>query len=135
VTRLVVHTARVSYGGPDRLDVTRRGRDPLGLAVAPSLRILVPALAKRKAGTETAEDWARYAREYREEMRASYRAHRAAWGELLAREGAVLVCYCNVTAARPWCHRFVLAELLVKCGATYAGDRDLKPENVEVDRG
>ena len=41
---LTVHTARVSYDGADRLDVTRKSAGPDGIAFAPSWAILRPAL-------------------------------------------------------------------------------------------
>ena len=41
---LRVHTARVSYGGADRLDITRKSAPPEGIAFAPSWAILRPAL-------------------------------------------------------------------------------------------
>lgn len=44
----IVYTARVSYRGEDRLDVTRKsGRE--GIAFAPSWRLLGPALRARRA--------------------------------------------------------------------------------------
>jgi hypothetical protein len=41
---LAVHTARMSYRGDDRLDVTRKSAGPEGIAFAPSWAILRPAL-------------------------------------------------------------------------------------------
>lgn len=41
---LTVHTARVSYDGADRLDITRKSAGPEGIAFAPSWAILRPAL-------------------------------------------------------------------------------------------
>ena len=54
---LIVHTARVSYGGADRLDVTRKSAGPEGIVFAPSWAILRPALDLLKC----AETWARRA--------------------------------------------------------------------------
>lgn len=48
---LRVFTARLGYRGADRLDVTRKGADPVGVIYAPSWAILRPALdALRLAG-------------------------------------------------------------------------------------
>jgi uncharacterized protein YeaO (DUF488 family) len=113
---LYVHTARIDYAGPDRLDVTRKSGV---LAFAPSWRLLRPYLARRTAGVLTEADWTEYAAKYTDEMRESYRANRATWDELLARERVTLVCYC-VDVNR--CHRRVLARILVKLGAAYDGE-------------
>ena len=130
---LRVFTARVSYGGADRLDVTRSSATAEGLPFAPSDVILWPAKRELKAADDVersgdaakaeamrAATWAWYAPRYREEMRASYARHRAAWERLLAKPSATLCCYC-VDPAR--CHRRLLAEMLVACGAVYAGER------------
>lgn len=117
---LAVYTARVSYGGPDRLDVTRKSAGPDGLPFAPSWRILRPALDARRAGGDWSAAWAEYVGHYLDDMRASYREHRAAWHALLGREEVTLVCYCKDPL---FCHRRLLAELLVRCRATYHGER------------
>lgn len=145
-----VHTARISYRGEDRLDVTRKsGRE--GLAFAPSWALLLPAIRARGAfetkwaelgesmerGDEQAERhlaheldaakrewmtaWATYQRAYLAEMRTSYRANRAAWDALLARPIVTLCCYCTDPER---CHRTLLArDILPKLGATYGGER------------
>lgn len=148
---LRVWTARVSYRGADRLDITRKSAGPAGLPFAPSWAILRPALDARRRAQEIArvasssfgeecddpgdhgaeeaasieaEAWERYVPAYTAEMRASYRVNVEAWKELLARREVTLCCYC---AAPPGgelhCHRRVLASLLVKCGAVYEGER------------
>lgn len=128
---LTVHTARISYGGRDRFDVTRKSGGAIGEPFAPSWRILQPMLEARKRwsekathplirGGEEARLWAEYVDEYTFEMRESYRTRRGSWDELLARESVTLVCYCTDAEH---CHRRLLAEILVKLGATYAGER------------
>lgn len=107
---LAVYTARISYAGADRLDVTRKSAGPDGLPFAPSLRILSPMLTA----------WPTYVRAYTAEMRTSYRERRAAWDALLAREEVTLVCYCADPA---YCHRTLLAEILGKLGAHVDGER------------
>ena len=134
-TTLRVWTARVSYRGPDRLDITRKSAGPAGLPFAPSWAILRPALDARSraftirnssggnlplADRIEAEAWARYVPAYTAEMRASYRAHYEAWMELLAARERTLVCYCTDAAH---CHRRLLALMLVKCGAVDMGER------------
>lgn len=117
-----IYTARVSYRGADRLDVTRKSAGPDGLPFAPSWRILRPVLAARRASgpVAVAYAWPQYAADYTAEMRASFRKHRAAWSALLSRDEVTLVCYCT---SATHCHRFLLAEILVKLGVTYHGER------------
>jgi uncharacterized protein YeaO (DUF488 family) len=111
MSELRIQTARISYGGPDRLDVTRKAGSPF----APSWELLRWA---RNDGCTDAT-WETYSERYTAEMRRSYRKHRAAWDELLARGHVVLVCYC-VDHRR--CHRSLLASILVKLGAVYDGE-------------
>ena len=114
---LRVRTARVSYGGPDRLDVTRKTGTG-GLFLAPSWAILRPVLDRRRIGQPF--DWAGYVAAYKAEMRESYRRDRAAWDALLARESVTLVCYCTDAVQ---CHRHVLRrEILPALGAVDAGE-------------
>lgn len=115
-----VWTSRITYAGPHRLDITAKSGRGLGALLAPSWGILSPILAMRKrgdlAGVEAA--WPRYVELYTREMRECYRAHRAAWAELLA-QPRVLVCYCTDPAR---CHRRVLAEVLARLGAADRGE-------------
>jgi len=53
---LAVRTARVAYGGPDRLDITRKGNHPEGIAVAPSELTLRPVLDARRAFARMVKD-------------------------------------------------------------------------------
>jgi len=115
-----VYTARVTYAGPDRLDVTRMSAGPEGLAFAPSWSILRPMLQRRREDYVTEAEWLAYADAYTAEMRDSYRGQRARWDALLERDEVTLVCYCM--DARH-CHRTVLAEILTKLGTTSCGER------------
>lgn len=119
MTSLHVRTSRISYAGSDRLDVTRKGADDVGLAFAPSWKLLGPVLQARAAGELDDDAWRAYVDAYTDEMRASYRTNRASWDWLLARERVVLVCYCT-DADR--CHRRVLARILAKLGAVDEGE-------------
>lgn len=47
VNGLRVHTARISYGGPDRLDITRKSGTGLGLVFAPSWDLLKSVIDAR----------------------------------------------------------------------------------------
>lgn len=155
---LVVRSARVTYAGPDRLDVTRKSGAE-GLFLAPSWELLRPFLEARREilapgallEQETPEGgrrtisveealaalWSGYVRGYRAEMYAAYLADRGPWDALLARETVTLVCYC-ADARR--CHRAILrARILPKLGAVDGGElaeahRDPKPENAKAVR-
>lgn len=116
---LRVSTARISYGGADRLDVTSRTADPVGRAFAPPWSLVGPLVAKRRAGTLTDADWAEYEKRYVTLMRSSYMLRRPAWEDLLSRERVVLVCYCT---DKTQCHRRILAEILGKLGAIDQGE-------------
>jgi len=141
---LRVHTARLSYVGVDRLDITRAGADAYrkrtgmtweGAAFAPSWSILRVALKARSDAEFLAqsspsladegrrvwdEAWSRYTADFTAEMKASYRSNREVWRSLLARDEVTLVCFCT-DAER--CHRRIVAELLAKCGAVDCGER------------
>ena len=109
-----LYTARISYGGPDRLDVTRKGGS-----------IFAPAFDLLHAGNHGLIDWPTYVERYTEQMRwcwkraageaEDYRRAevRQRWLELLRRDRVVLCCYCTNPER---CHRTILAGLLVKAG-------------------
>lgn len=117
-----VHTARIAYAGPDRLDITRKSAGPDGIPFAPSWAILGPVLTMRKlyGASGVNQVWPRYVEDYTAEMRQSYRDHRAAWDALIARDEVTLVCYCADSAR---CHRTLLAGILAKLGAKLCGER------------
>lgn len=117
---LVVWTSRLGVADPDALDVSRKGGDPLGVRFAPSWGILRSILALRRAGGESAEQWAEYERKYLNELCWRYRDDQAPFLALLACPRVVLQCYCAGDPAR--CHRTVLAGALVRMGATYMGE-------------
>jgi len=60
-----------------------------------------------------------YTREYLDRMRASYRNNRQRWDEVLGMEEVILACYCRPDS---FCHRYLLKDMLVKCGAEYVGE-------------
>lgn len=60
-----------------------------------------------------------YTREYYEMMRESYRQNRQRWDEVLGMEEVILACYCRPDT---FCHRYLLRDMLVKCGAEYVGE-------------
>jgi len=120
-----VWTARVSYRGSDRLDVSRKGGDPIGVLFAPSWALLRPFLEQRRAGIPlTDEGWQRYSDAYTAEMRVSHCCARDTWNEVLARDSVTLLCFC--TSANQ-CHRTILASLFWSLGANLCGERTKEP--------
>ena len=149
---LIVHTARVSYAGADRLDVTRKSAPPEGIAFAPSWAILRPALdllsvarsmreAADHAGAAKPDD-ATLAESCLEMTRAAEAIESGAWSLYVeAYRGEMRESYRTQRAA--WdallsresvtlvcyctdparCHRTLLAGILAKLGATVAGER------------
>lgn len=115
-----VYTARISYAGADRLDVTRKSAGPEGLPFAPSWRILRPVIEARRNGSSWVWLWPRYVDDYTAEMRTSYRDQRPAWDALLGRAEVTLLCYCTDAEH---CHRTLLAGMLGRLGAEMRGER------------
>lgn len=129
---LTVYTARMGYrADSDWLDITRGGNAKreeegghrgIGLAFAPSSRLLGTFLQLREAGGGELTDrqWLTYLDAYTGEMRASFKTFRPAWDTLLSWERVVLLCMCT-DAAR--CHRTILGQqILPKLGAIYSGE-------------
>jgi len=149
---LRVHTARVSYGGADRLDITRKSAPPEGIAFAPSWAILRPALdmmalartmraAAEHAGEARPND-AVLAESCVEMTRAAARIVRATWA--LYVEAYTAEMRESYRTQRPaWtallaresvtlvcyctdparCHRTLLAGIFAKLGAINEGER------------
>ena len=121
-----IWTSHMSTRDPDRLDITRKSAGPEGEPFAPSRELFMKTISARgpvkpwrapSAAEEAA--WTTFVPVYVEEMRVSYRRHRAAWERVLARARVVFVCYC-LRADR--CHRSILSGLFGKCGATVRGE-------------
>ncbi len=116
---LRVHTATLAYDGPWRLDVSRYGNCPTGVAFAPSLALLLTAKRRERERRfdRLAQDL--YATAYRAELHKRWAVDPAPRDALLARPCVVLCCYCR---AGWFCHRVVLARELIKHGARYQGE-------------
>jgi hypothetical protein len=109
-----VYTGQLGrYRGPDGLDITLKSSRGLGRAFAPTSWQMVLGV-KRGAVSE-----AQYRAWYLHLLRSSYRTHPTAWHQLLAMPQVVLLCYCR---AGTFCHRHLLAEVLVKLGAEIHGE-------------
>ena len=92
------------------LDITVRSGNK---AFAPTWDIVMA----HKAGRITDKQ---YILQYYQMMRHSYRASRKDWDTVLAMDEVILACYCH---ASKFCHRHVLAQMFVRCGATLKGER------------
>jgi uncharacterized protein YeaO (DUF488 family) len=106
---LEVYTGRIGYKGTDGLDITVKSGDP---CFAPSWAIV----SNVKAGKISEDE---YIREYYRLMRVSYVKNRARWNEILVLSRVTLLCYCR---KGDFCHRKLLADILVKLGAVYKGE-------------
>lgn len=123
---LHVYTARITYRGPDALDITRGTADkarkaglprPPGEFLAPSAGLVFPTLRKLKAARTDEEReavWLGYETAFFAEMEHSWATRRAEWDALFAQERVCLLCFC-VDPNR--CHRTLVADMLAKRGA------------------
>lgn len=106
---LKVWTAQFRYAGPSRLDITVKSGESTW---APTWDMVMGL----KRGELSEQD---YSSRYTNMMRQSYREKRARWDWLLQQERVTLVCFCK---AGDFCHRVLLARILVKLGASYEGE-------------
>lgn len=109
---LNVWTAQYRYPGPDRLDITVKGKDKLGRYFAPSWEMV----QNLKKGKITQDE---YLAMYHVLISNLYKTRPEIFQALLSREQVILVCFC---AYGDFCHRFVLADYLKQLGATYHGE-------------
>ena len=104
-----LYTAQYKYAGDDRLDITVKGKDPIGHCFAPTWKMVMGSIS-----------WGQYQQIYRELMQKSYRENLGVWNDILGRDEITLVCFC---ASGTDCHRHLLAGYLEKFGAEYMGER------------
>lgn len=110
---LKVFTSIYSYNGPNRLDITAKGNDPIGKLFAPSWDLVM----KWKNHEINKKQ---YVSEYYKLMRKSYLSKQEAWDNLLGKDTVVLVCFEKPEDG--FCHRLILAGILQKLGADYRGE-------------
>jgi uncharacterized protein YeaO (DUF488 family) len=109
-----VWTATYRYNGPDRLDITAKGKDHFGIAFAPTWDMVMGYKQGRISEAE-------YERRYLELLRESWNKRPDAWQNLLGRMEVTLVCFCR---SGDFCHRVLLAKLLERhFGFSYRGER------------
>lgn len=106
---LKVYTSQIRYRGSDRLDTTVKTGD---ITYAPTWDMVWG----HKQNTLSDEE---YKKKYVAMMKESYNKNNATWQELLSRERVTLLCYCR---KGKFCHRLILAKILVMLGASYEGE-------------
>jgi len=108
-----LYTAQYKYAGDDRLDITVKGKDPIGRCFAPTWKMVMGSKERKIS-------WDEYKQMYRELMQKSYQENLGIWNDILGRDEVTLVCFC---ASGTDCHRYLLAGYLEKLGAEYMGER------------
>lgn len=109
-------TAQYRYPGPHRLDITVKGKDPLGSSFAPTWDMV----KDYKAGF-ISEDVARavYIEKYEKLIADRLANDPTLFDKILERDYVVLVCFCPATH---FCHRHIVKDKLVDLGAIYKGE-------------
>ena len=101
------------------LDITVKSGDE---AFAPTWKMVMGSKEEKISESQ-------YTEMYYELMRESYRTNQSKWKQILAQKEIILACYCP---ADSFCHRYLLKDMMLKCGAIYAGEvykiEDLQPE-------
>ena len=124
---LKVWTSRVDYsasGSEVVLNTTAKSANDLGKLFAPPWKLV---MASKNGEIE----WDEYCRRYLKLMRERYDEDRAAFHRICEAGEVVLLCYCRNTAmGSKRCHRYLLADVLVKVAikklgidAKYMGER------------
>lgn len=112
---LQVYTSTVwGYSPPDN-----HGTDKLDITVKTGSTVFQPTWEMVIGFKNGSWNEDQYTRQYLALMRKKWRTHREVWDLLLSKKRIVLCCYCK---PGDFCHRLLLAELLVKCGAEYKGE-------------
>ena len=94
------------------LDITIKGKDPLGKYFAPTWNIVMDI----KNGKINEEE---YTNLYHQQMMNSHKNNTDKWEEVLNKDEIVLICFCK---AYGFCHRYLLTQYLVNLGANYMGE-------------
>lgn len=118
-----IYTAHYAYKGPDRMDITVKGDDPIGKMFAPTWDMVT--------GLKSGEfDEAGYEWRFSALMNERYGSQGAYMLNFAKAKGTkTLVCFCPPGA---FCHRVIVAEGLERLGAVYKGERNITLENENV---
>lgn len=106
-------TAQYRYSGPDRLDITVKGQNRIGKVFAPTWDMV----KKYKSGEISNEE---YIKLYKSLMIQRCATDFEAWDWILSQDEVTIVCFCKKNT---FCHRYLLAKILVELGARYMGER------------
>lgn len=107
---LKIWTSTYDYKGKDKFDISVK----LGnLAFSPTYDL------DRNLKTEE-YIFDKFKDLFTKRMRYSYKKYDKQWLDLLSKSEVTLVCNCK---HEKQCHKYILANILVKCGATYMGER------------
>lgn len=109
---------------PDGLDISVKSAPEDGQAFIPTWE-MVMGYKKRTMSQEE------YVKRYREKMRKSLVNSREKWDKLLSRPRVTLLCYCHTGE---FCHRYLLAAMLVCMGAEYMGEAEKTPEGIMINK-
>lgn len=101
-TVLKIWTSRYGYSGPDRLDITVKGKDFLGKYFAPTWDMVQNYIK----GRLTEKD---YEKQYRNMMLLSYTNNLDKWHRVFNMGEVTLVCFCKPGS---FCHRYILRNFL-----------------------
>jgi len=115
-----VYTAQYRYPGENRLDITVKGKDPIGKVFAPTWDMVK---AFKKTGNEQA-----YIHAYHQLILKSFQYNKVIWNQVLAMDKVVFVCFCPSDG---FCHRFLLANYFNQLGAWYGGELSTDPPAIK----
>jgi hypothetical protein len=110
---LKIYTSQYNYSGKNRLDITVKGKDPVGSWFAPTWEMVM----KTKKGIMSKEE---YTRKYYRLMRERYQKDPGPFKDLLNRDEVVFVCF--EKPEEGFCHRYILANIFSRMGAEYKGE-------------
>ena len=110
--RLIVYTSQYRYSGERRLNITAKEGCNL-------FRPGFEQVMEYKYSEQNAAAREKFENYYHELMQQCYEDYKDGWERLLEADWVVLVCYCT---PHTFCHRYLLAEYLVKLGAEYKGE-------------
>ncbi len=83
-----IYTAQYKYSGNDRLDITVKGKDPIGKVFAPTWKMVM-------GSKEGKVSWPEYECMYKDLMRKSYQKHWDIWEQIMKRDEVTFVCLCK----------------------------------------
>lgn len=113
-----IFTAQYRYDGPNRLDITVKGQDPVGKLFAPTWSMVMGL----KNGSMTEEGYTQVYNRILDNVFAGASGY-SLWQDFSRQERVTFVCFCPTGA---FCHRVLLAVYLQKAGwGVYRGELKL----------